>query len=253
MRVYFDRANRRIRVTTGHRTGTHRREEAPPWSGPPWSGPRWSGPRWSGVLRMQEGGSIALPSPEPYSLLRERVGAAGNGHPLRTLMFTDCDGASDTAGVCREFGQVLAAAGFRVLVVSPADDGNESATPLADLLRADDPPLPHVGGSGFLTQLHCDATDVDRETLLRSPEMGAWLERQRGRYDYLLLVARPITRHADASLIAPMMDGVLIVVDAGRTRSAALVQAREQLERCRAHVVGVVLNGMREVPPTWLG
>jgi len=236
MGVYFDRENRRIRVVTGRRTGA-RREEPPS--------------RRSGVLRMREAGSIALPSPEPYALLRERVRAAGNGHALRSLMFADCDGSSDTAGVCRDFGDVLASAGFRVLVMSPSDVADASSTPLAEALASDDPPPP--AGGGILTVLRCNASDVDREHLFGSPEMATWLERQRGRYDYVLLVARDIAHHADAALIGPMMDGVVIVVEAGRTRSVALAQAREQLERSRAHVVGVVLNGMRDGPPPWLG
>ena len=52
----------------------------------------------------------------------------------------------------------------------------------------------------------------------------------------------PLLPVADALALAPKAEGVVLVVDAGRTRSGTLRHAFEGLERVQASVLGVVLN-----------
>jgi len=54
---------------------------------------------------------------------------------------------------------------------------------------------------------------------------------------------------ADASILATRMDGVVLVVDARKTRREPARKAKEQLERVHAHILGVVLNNTRVVSP----
>jgi Mrp family chromosome partitioning ATPase len=46
----------------------------------------------------------------------------------------------------------------------------------------------------------------------------------------------------DAAVLSRRVEGVLLVVDAGKTRGGHLKQATQQLEAANAHVIGVVLN-----------
>ena len=50
---------------------------------------------------------------------------------------------------------------------------------------------------------------------------------------------------ADASLLAPLVDGVIVVVDGMKTRRAALSKAIRELEAAGARILGAVLNRAR--------
>jgi polysaccharide biosynthesis transport protein len=48
----------------------------------------------------------------------------------------------------------------------------------------------------------------------------------------------------DSSVLAPRVDGVLMVMQPGKTKLAAAKQAIDQLKRGGANVIGVVLNNV---------
>lgn len=61
-------------------------------------------------------------------------------------------------------------------------------------------------------------------------------------YDYVVIDTPPVAAFADASVIASVADGTLLVVREGFTNRRNLVYAAEQLEASDANVLGVVLN-----------
>ncbi len=63
--------------------------------------------------------------------------------------------------------------------------------------------------------------------------------------DVVLLDAPPVAAVADATILAARVDGVLLVVDSGRTRREAGRRASEQLQRVGAHVLGAVLTNVK--------
>jgi capsular exopolysaccharide synthesis family protein len=63
--------------------------------------------------------------------------------------------------------------------------------------------------------------------------------------DVVLLDAAPVSAVADATILATRVDGVLLVVDSGRTRRDAARRAKEQLERVGARLLGVVLTNVK--------
>jgi len=78
--------------------------------------------------------------------------------------------------------------------------------------------------------------------VLGFPEMAALLERLRSSADYVLLDSPPVLTVADASILAQQVDGVLMVVETGVTRTDMLRQAVAMLERVKARLLGVLLN-----------
>jgi protein-tyrosine kinase len=75
---------------------------------------------------------------------------------------------------------------------------------------------------------------------LASPRMRQILLEAATRFDWVIIDAPPIGVIADASLLAPLSDGVLLVVRARRTHYAAVQKAVEAVGIER--VIGVVLN-----------
>jgi len=58
----------------------------------------------------------------------------------------------------------------------------------------------------------------------------------------VLLDSPPVLSVADPTILAQKVDGVLLVVEMGRTRTGAYKHAVFALERVQARLLGVVLN-----------
>ena len=83
--------------------------------------------------------------------------------------------------------------------------------------------------------------------MLTSPRMEELIAAVSGKYDYVIIDTPPTLSVADANLLAPIADGVLLVVDAMQTRRAALAESMKSLELGGARILGTVLNRARPV------
>jgi capsular exopolysaccharide synthesis family protein len=63
--------------------------------------------------------------------------------------------------------------------------------------------------------------------------------------DVVLIDAPPVSAVTDATILATRVDGVLLVVDSGRTRRDPGRRAADQLQRVGAHVLGAVLTNVK--------
>jgi len=78
--------------------------------------------------------------------------------------------------------------------------------------------------------------------LLSSQKMVLLLEDLTKRVDLVLIDSSPVLLAADTMMLAPIVDGVLLVVRAGRTSAREAREAVERLKGVGANVIGVVLN-----------
>ncbi len=63
--------------------------------------------------------------------------------------------------------------------------------------------------------------------------------------DYILIDTPPIIAVTDAAILSARVDGVLLVVNAGKTRRDLAVKARDMLQQINANILGVVLNNAK--------
>jgi len=90
--------------------------------------------------------------------------------------------------------------------------------------------------------LPCGYIPPNPAELLGSAMMKQIIEAVRTRFDWVLIDTPPILAMADASVILPTVEGVVLVV-AGETSSKPQVQrAIEQVHHVGSKVIGVVLN-----------
>lgn len=68
----------------------------------------------------------------------------------------------------------------------------------------------------------------------------------------LLVDLPPVLERPDATLVAPHLDGVLLVLEAEGTRWEVAREARQRLEAAGAKVIGAVLNKKPQPIPNWL-
>jgi succinoglycan biosynthesis transport protein ExoP len=71
-------------------------------------------------------------------------------------------------------------------------------------------------------------------------------------FDFVIMDLPPVNRYADAAVLAPKVDGVILVVEADRTPVAEAESAKRSLDRAGARIFGVVLNRRRSYVPATL-
>jgi Mrp family chromosome partitioning ATPase len=72
--------------------------------------------------------------------------------------------------------------------------------------------------------------------------MRRLIERLRSQADLLVFDTPPVLPVTDAAVLAPQVDGVLLVTEAGQTRRTAVRRAVDKLRTVGAHLLGVALN-----------
>ncbi|HET9333243.1 MAG TPA: polysaccharide biosynthesis tyrosine autokinase [Gemmatimonadota bacterium] len=80
--------------------------------------------------------------------------------------------------------------------------------------------------------------------LLGSSRLRGILDELAKRYDVVLIDSPPLTVVTDAAVVAPLVDGVLVVARASQTEVGALEFAMMQLRNVNARVKGTVLNDL---------
>jgi MinD-like ATPase involved in chromosome partitioning or flagellar assembly len=81
---------------------------------------------------------------------------------------------------------------------------------------------------------------------------AACLKALRWNFDYIIVDCPSLAVSSDATLLAPLIDGVAIVVQAGKTRRAQIQRARQTVENVGGEFLGFVLNQRRYSVPNWL-
>lgn len=105
-------------------------------------------------------------------------------------------------------------------------------SPGVDLLPAG---APHRGGGGLLSQ----------------PAFRTHLDRWSQGYDYVLIDTPPMLSLPDTLAVAPYTDGVLLVVEGGKTRLADVERTLQNARVAKVKVLGLVLNKVARASSTY--
>ncbi len=80
---------------------------------------------------------------------------------------------------------------------------------------------------------------------------GFW-EPLRERFDLIIVDSPPATMFPDGPGIVSMVDGVVLVVEAEKTRWPVALSVKEKIERSGGKILGVVFNKRKYYIPSWL-
>lgn len=192
------------------------------------------------------------PAAEAYRTLRTNIRFSSIERPARAILFTSPGQQEGKTTTLANLAIIASQAGSRVIAIDcdlrrPALHlafGLSNEAGFTDLLLHDPPeriatqegPIP---GLRVLTSGPLPPNPAELLSLDRVDAILAALARES---DLVLLDSPPAAAVADASLLAPRVDGVILVIDATRTRREHALRAKEQLERVNARLLGVVLN-----------
>ncbi|MCH9045387.1 MAG: polysaccharide biosynthesis tyrosine autokinase [SAR324 cluster bacterium] len=197
--------------------------------------------KWSGLLA------------ESYKFLSTNMDFAGDrANGLKTLLVTSSGPTEGKTTTAVNLAASSAAEGKSVILVD-ADLRKPSLQRIFDI-KKDQNGLPQVlSGSATLeealTTTQIEGLRVipggpeiaDATLILRSLKMEMLIKELKSRADLVIFDSPPLLSVTDAMLIAPLVDGVLLVVDARATKRDALKRAVEILQQARPAVVGTVL------------
>jgi capsular exopolysaccharide synthesis family protein len=93
---------------------------------------------------------------------------------------------------------------------------------------------------------------VTPPALFDSPGVATALEQLKKEFDFVVVDLPPANVYSDTSILAPLLDATLIVIEADRTRVPEIERLRRTLEHVGARVVGSVLNRRRDYIPAFL-
>jgi polysaccharide biosynthesis transport protein len=180
---------------------------------------------------------------------------AGGPPRASVLAVTSSLPAEGKSTVSGNLAVALAETGARVLLVDadlrrPAvadllgvEGGVGLTTVLAGAARVEE--VVQDWGSKQLQVLASGPVPPNPAELLGSPAMRGLLEDLRGRYDHVVIDTAPLLPVADAAVLSRLVDGTVLVAQAGRVRRAELARALGNLDQVSARVLGVVLNRVR--------
>jgi protein-tyrosine kinase len=176
----------------------------------------------------------------------------------RTVAFTSATSGEGVSYVVNSIARELATqTQNRVLVVS--------AEALEDLLLADPNQIPE----------YCEETEIDNLLTIKAPidapavsvgrgqsRASEWdtsaefrkdcLRALRWNFDYVLVDCPALGVSSQATTLAPIVDGVAVVVQAGQTRRDQIRRSQQAIEATGGNFLGFVLNQRRYPVPGWL-
>ena len=189
---------------------------------------------------------------EAYRVLRTNLHYANADAPVRRLLVTSAgegEGKSTTASnlaIC--FAQadrnvLLIDADLRRPVVNTLF--RQPSTPGLSSYLAGDALLDAVIQKTAVPNLSIIAsgpTPQNPAELVGSRRMRELLDAVSERFDVVLLDSPPVLAVSDAGALAPMADGVLLVVGSGLAARLALRRAKDAIQAVKGRIVGAVLN-----------
>jgi capsular exopolysaccharide synthesis family protein len=81
--------------------------------------------------------------------------------------------------------------------------------------------------------------------ILGSKKMGSLIKELKEKYDRIIMDSPPVTAVTDAVLLAPITDGVLLIIRANETPRQIIQNGIDHLKSVNAHILGGILNGIQ--------
>jgi protein-tyrosine kinase len=194
---------------------------------------------------------------EQYRALRTRLAHAEGSSTLRTILVTSPQKGEGKSVTSANLALTMAQELQRRVIIVEADLRKPSMQQLFGL-----PPGPGLadylcGGCELsevmkylpdynLTVIPAGDAPANPAELLGSTAMRRLLDHLRTRFDRVILDTPPVLPLADVAVLAPIVDGALLVVRAGMTPKPAIENALRSFDSSR--LLGIVLNdsGMEE-------
>lgn len=206
---------------------------------------------------------LVHPAPQWYEELKSKLGMQYPDESLKTILFT---------GTSRKAGASIAAHGYadclandfqgKVLLIQFDLDGSQPRHAAADQdAHAFSNTLSSYAqfnpGSGLNRNGNLFAISCSREALrptgkTLSNRLDEFLCAMRESFDYVILDTPPITVFSETRIMCNKVDGIILVLEFGKTRKQVASKIKQELEAAGGNILGVVINKRKYYIPKWL-
>lgn len=209
---------------------------------------------------------VALTAPrsaaaEAYRTLRTNIQFASPDSPVHSMLATSTSPEDGKSTTIANLAITFAASGSPTILVDadlrrphlhkllglPNEAGLTSL--VAEMAKRKEGEMPELPLQETkvpnLRVLTSGPTPPNPAEILASQRMAEILQMLKGNAEYVLIDTPPIIAVTDAAVLAPRVDGVLLIVNAGKTRRDLAVKARDMLKQVNANLLGVVLNNAK--------
>ena len=189
---------------------------------------------------------------DAYRILRTNVTRAGGGGAPGSIVVTSAAPGDGKTTIAANLALAFAREGRRVLLVD-CDLRRAAVHRLFKVRKS--PGLAQVlDGRASLEEciqpssvdglflLPAGDADVESGRLLERTTFRRTVDQLTNAFDMLIIDSAPVLAVADAAMMSPIVDGVLVVVRAGVTDRDDVVEAMRQLDTAGAVVLGGVIN-----------
>lgn len=191
---------------------------------------------------------------EAYRTLRTSLLYAVVDTPPRVVVVTSPNSSEGKSTISANLSVVLAQAGKKVLLMD-CDFRRPVLHRIFELRAARGVVDVLVGENSFeevaqepvtnLKVLVAGIAPPDPAELLGSQRLAEFLARARGEFDYVIMDSSPVGLVSDTAVLARQCDGVLLTLDAQRTRKTDVRRAVRSLRTVRVNVLGTVMNNVK--------
>ena len=85
-----------------------------------------------------------------------------------------------------------------------------------------------------------------------SDQFSMLIQATRKSFDYVIVDCASVGEFPDCQAICATVDGVILVIESGKTRRQVALRAKKELEDSGGRVLGVVLNRRKHYIPEWI-
>ncbi len=194
---------------------------------------------------------------EAYRHLRTSVLLSTPGHAPKTLLVTSSAPSEGKTTTAVNTALSLAQTGANVLIIDAdmrrprlhsifdVGNGRGLSTILSnDVSEAEILSMIHQHEGTGLNILTSGAVPPNPAELVGSEQMRSLVRTLEGTFTHIVIDTPPVGSFTDGVLAATLVDGVLLVVNSGKTSRAAARRAKQILQDVGAKVFGVILNNV---------
>lgn len=194
---------------------------------------------------------------EAYRQLRTSILLSSAGHAPKSLLITSSLPSEGKTTTATNTAISLAQTGAKVLIIDAdmrrprlhsvfnIENGDGLSTILSTELSEQEilKVIKHDEGTK-LNMLTSGPIPPNPAELIGSEQMANLLKLLQSHFTHVVVDSPPITSFTDGVLIASMVDGVILVVHAGKSSRQVVRRARQLLQDVGAKIFGVVLNNV---------
>lgn len=198
-----------------------------------------------------------IPYAEAVRRLRTNIFSLGQKSPINTLLLTSAEPEEGKSALAASLAMSIARTGRKVIIVDtdlrqPALHtifGLENNIGLSQVLsrQVDWSEVIRPIESSELYALTSGPTPANLAEMLSSDVLPELMEALTESFDMVVIDAAAFMAVADAAVLAPLVDGVLIVVRRNWAKEKSLLDTRQQLSNVGANVLGIVVNRARTI------